>query len=889
MIVRLYRLILKLCPREFRERFGGEFLATAEAAAGDNRRSWRQLSDAVRLAAVIRRDVRRDRVDRASAFRGWPHDLRVAGRILRKEPRFAALVIGILAVAIGATTTLFGLIDRLVVKGPDGISQSARVSRVELFVQPPGRPPVTTPTMGHVLFAAIRDQASTIDGAASYVVNDGTLGRGAEARPLRVGSASPEFFRVLGAGTSAGRALDKRDADADPASAPIVISYGFWQRHFDMSSAAVGQTALVDGVVRVIVGITARGFTGAELGPVDVWQPMSVLNPRVTPNWQTAWNAQWLHTVVRAKEGVSLDTVGADLTSVLRSRYDGPSAVMKSAQVRVVPLSVARDRDQAADARVLTWLTGVAALVFIVACANVMSLMLARGWARRREIAVRLAMGASRVAIVRTFLAESAVLAVVGACAGLALSMLLGQLARQAFFESIEWTASPVSLRVVAVAALVALVATLVTGLIPALSARGVDLQGVLRASSRDGGQRRSRLRNALTVAEAAASVVLLIGAGLFVRSFWNARAIDLGVEADRVLVVAVALEPLGQFPEGPARDAERQRRRGILRDSLDAIRTMPGVERASIAVGMPFGFQFGMPVVAPGSAAPEGASRSLSAVTDGYFETVGTKIIEGRAFDGKDRDGSAPVAIVSERLAVEWWPGRSAVGQCIHVGDGSPCARIVGVAGNTHRQRLREAPVSHVYLPAGQERGFGGEVLLVRTRGAAGDDVEVQSALRGRLTTLDASITAVTVEVLQSRLDPELRAWSLGATVFVYAGVLALLVAAAGFYSVLSYTVAARQHEIGVRLALGAASPHVAGVIVRSSLIMALAGVAIGLVTAAVLATRIEPFLFDVTPRNPLVYATVALVLTCVAAAASLGPALRAARIDPLIVLRED
>jgi predicted permease len=890
MIPLVYRVLLRFYPREFRERFGDELLETANLVdRGPARHRWRAFRDAVSTALAVRSDLRQESTARQFAGKkvrmSFVNDLRFALRGLRREPRFALFVVATLAVAIGANATLLGLADRLILRGPESIDDARAVFRVQLSAQPPDRPRVTTYSMGHVLFAAIRDRNSTGLQAASYAVNPATLGRGAAARPMSLGYGSPEFFALLGTKPLRGRFLEARDSIAD--GGPVVISVPLWQREFGGDDNVLGRTLVIDDLTRTVVGIAPRSFTGVELGRVDAWLPITILNTRTTAQWETAWNAQWLQTVVRVPADVPVDRVEADLTNVLRSSYTGQNPVMRTAELHVLPLTVSRDRNQSTDARILRWLFAVSGLVFLVACANVMSLLLARGAARRREVGVRLALGASRAVVIRQFLMEAGLLAGLGTMAGLGVAALLGEAARLTLFESVDWTSAPVNLRVIAGSALIAIIATVLTGLLPALSTSRVELIPALRGTARDGGLRRSRLRGALTIAQAAISVVLLVGAGLFIRSLWNARTLDLGVDADRV-VIAETTRPRLSGPADATRAAEQARRRTMLRNALPAIRTLPGVEKASVAIGMPFGYSFGLDASLPGSGPISSDGMSVSAVTGDYFDTVGTRIIEGRAFTDQDREGSAPVLIVSAHLARQVWQERSPLGACLIVGKPpAPCATVVGVAADTHRQRLRESPVPHVYLPAGQESGFGGDALLIRS--AAQNLDALADAVRQRLAELDSTITLVRTETLQERIDPQLRSWKLGASVFLFAGGLALLVASAGIYSVLSYLVAARRHEIGVRLALGASTAHVGGVVVRTSLVMAVSGIAAGVVLAAAIAPRLEPLLFDVSPRDPWVFASVAGLLTIVSIATSLTPALRASRVSPLEVLRTD
>jgi predicted permease len=428
----------------------------------------------------------------------------------------------------------------------------------------------------------------------------------------------------------------------------------------------------------------------------------------------------------------------------------------------------------------------------------------------------------------------------------------------------------------------------LLMGALPAWRASRGDVSAALRTGVREGGGRRSRLRTTLTVTQAALSVVLLVGAGLFVKSLWTVRTLDLGVDADRILVVETTRASLASIPAGPSREAERQRRRVFFFDALERVRAVPGVEQASVAIGTPFGNRFTVKLrVADRADVPRlpGGGPGISAVTEGYFETAGTPIRRGRAFTPEDGPGTEPVAIVSELMAKTLWPGGDPIGRCLLIGDGTPaCARIVGVAGNTYRSRLREDPVMHYYIPAGQEVGFGGAALLVRTADTTG---AVSGEIRRLLTGLDGSITYVTAETMQSRIDPQMRPWRLGATVFALSGLLALVVAGIGIYSVMSYLVADRRGEISVRLALGAQSRDIMRLVLRGSLLMAVAGVVIGELMAASLGRFVEPLLFNTSPRDPVVLAGIGGLLVAVALVGTLMPALRARRINAIDALK--
>jgi predicted permease len=335
---------------------------------------------------------------------------------------------------------------------------------------------------------------------------------------------------------------------------------------------------------------------------------------------------------------------------------------------------------------------------------------------------------------------------------------------------------------------------------------------------------------------------------------------------------------------------AERARRIDVYREALARARALPGVAHASLSVGLPFDLAFSQRVRVPGRDSiprlKSGVPR-ISAVTSDYFETVGTPILKGRAFNESDRVGSKPVAIVSALMASTIWPGEDAIGKCLYTGDGDPpCARIVGIAGDAHRSRLREDPGMHYYIPYGQERGMGGTKLLVRP---AGDPRTLDAPIARIVQDIDPTVSIVVNELLQSKLDPQMRPWRLGASVLGMMGALALLVAGVGLYSVMSYLVAQRTHELGVRVALGASSANIISLVMRGGVAMAVAGIVIGAAFALSLSRFVAPLLFDTSPRDVLVFVTVGISMLMVALFATLLPALRARSVSPLKALRSE
>jgi predicted permease len=431
-----------------------------------------------------------------------------------------------------------------------------------------------------------------------------------------------------------------------------------------------------------------------------------------------------------------------------------------------------------------------------------------------------------------------------------------------------------------------ALLIGVTVGLVPALKATRADVATGLKAGVREGGGQRSRLRTTLTVAQAALSVVLLVGAGLFVRSLWNVRALDLGLQPDRVLAVAIRWPGMGRITDPDARQRESRRRSDFYWRALEQVRALPGAEHAALTIGMPFWSSYGLKLRVPGrDSLPRlaGGGPNISAVTAEYFATMGTRLLRGRVFTPQDRAGSERVAIVSEVMARTLWPEGDPIGECLLIED-LPCARVVGVVADARRFRLREDPHMHYYVPLGQETRMGGTTLLVRP---VGDPEAFVNPLRRALLAMDPELGYVDTQPVQRLLDPQVRPWKLGAAVFGLAGLLALLVAAVGLYSVLSYLVEQRTQELGVRIALGARVGHVVGLVLRDGLGMSLLGIAVGSGLALLGGRFLQPLLFEASPRDPAIFTAVALSLGLIAVIASALPAWRANQVDPMRALR--
>lgn len=825
---------------------------------------------------------------------GLRQDARYAARTLLRERMFAAFVVATLGLGIGANATMFGIVDRLLLRGPEHVRDPERVTRFYVTETPPGMGEFTGSTVGYVTYASLRQRAHSFDGVAGYAVNDAIAGHGRDARSIRAGYATWDFFPLLGVHPQLGRFFGEDDDRASGAEHVVVLSSGLWQRAYGSDRSAVGRTLTIGDEPYTIIGVAPKGFTGAELARVDLWIPMSIFAARMGDDWATTWSSQWMQVIGRLKPGVTREQASADATAAYRQSYVGTDRTTREGRLSVAPLSFNGHAKESAETAISRWLLGVAVIVLLIACSNVGNLLLARATARRREVAVRLALGAGRGRLIRLLFVEGMLLAIAGGGAGLVIAQWSGQFARVVLLPDVEWTTSPVDVRVLVFAAAVALATGVLIALVPALQASRPDLTVALKAGGSEGSTRGSTLRGALTVAQAALSVVLLVGAGLFVRSLANVRALDLGMQPDRVLAVSVSWPRVSEHVSEAELNGERVRRKEFFARAVEQVRHLPGVEHASLALGLPFQSSYGIPLRVPGrDSLPrlKGGSPRITPVAGDYFATVGTPVLRGRAFTAADRAGGEHVTIVSATMARTLWPAQDAIGKCLIIGaDTMPCSRVVGVVADTRRFRLREEPSIHCYVPLGQsgflERTLLGQTLLVRPRG---DPATMIAPVRRLLLATDPAIVYVDAQPLQQAIDPQVRPWRLGATVFSAFGFLALAVAAVGLYSVISYVVAQRTREIGVRIALGARSSDILGLIVRQGIGTAALGIAIGIVLALVAGRSIEPLLFETSPRNPVVIGIVAIVLLLVAAVASLVPALRAKHIDPMVALRAD
>jgi predicted permease len=817
-------------------------------------------------------------------------DLRYAVRSMLRRPAFAAAVVATLGLGIGGTTAVFSVADALYLRGPVGVAAPFEVMRLWIVRDEGG---IQTPSGGpgsYVDYVAIRDAAHGLSGVAPHLMRAADMGRGEAAERIRASAVGHGFFELLGVTTARGRLFHEVEGDVIDAYPVVVLSHHFAERLGDAGD--VGGTVDLNGRAFTVIGVLQPDFTGLDAQPVDVWVPMAaagaagLASSEPGQDWRQVPEMATVHLVGRLAPGANREQVAASATAALRRVAAEAPQLDPTPEVLLGGVIPGREMHRGQSATLALWLLVVAGIVLAIACANVLNLLLARTTARGRENAVRLSLGAGRGRLVRQHLTETLLLTLLGGAAGLLAAYWGAGIARQ---FPLPPAAGGIDGRIILFGMATSLLIGFAVGVLPALRASRSNAAAGLREAKGTLTVSRGRLRRTLLFAQVVLSVVLLVGAGLLVRSLQAVHAIDAGVDIDRVMIASADWGRAGYTGD------EREL---LLAEAVRRLEDLPGVERAALAHFGPFaGAAMSGSVHAPDAlpGATPVAHPELDWAGTRYFDATGTRILAGRAFHPEDRDGPEPVAVVNEAAAHLLVPGASigeVVGACVAVNtqlERGTCTRILGVA-ETQRRRFLDADAPPViYLSRDRSPHvltWGGPVLVVRTASAA---PAAAAQVRAALQSLRPDLPYISVQTLEERTSGELLPYRLGATLFSLFGALALILAAVGLYGVLGYYVTERTAEIGIRRSLGARDAAILRLLARQALLPAGAGLVTGLLIAAAGARLLEALIFGIPARDPVAFGAAAAFLLLVALAATVLPARRATNVDPAMALRAE
>jgi len=820
-------------------------------------------------------------------FDSWLQDLRYAVRLLRRNPLFALTAVLSLAIGIGANTTIFTIANALLFKPPLGVADASRLVDVGRSQDGQG-----FDNGSYSNYLDIRARNTVFSGIYAYRLGPEPMSlRGKDGAERIYGEmVSTNYFNVLGTPPHIGRLFTSDDSE-QPAATPLaVLSHRFWMRRFNGDPAIVGQTLVLNGRPFMVIGVTPEGFHGTTVLTSDLWVPVNMVGeiaPRLPPAILTSRESAWLVMGARLKPGVTVGQAQAELANIGRALEQEFPDANRGKGLRVVASSPVPG-DGAPVAAFMAVLMAIVMLVLAIACANVAGVLLARATTRRREIAVRLAIGAGRGRLIRQMLVESTLLFLIGGSGGLVLARLM----TGALLSLLPAVPLPIDVtlaldgRAVVFTLTLSLVAAILSGLAPAFHASRAEVVGALKSDTQ-GGPERIWLRHAFVVSQVALSIVLVVGAGLFARALQRASEIDPGFDPHGVELATLDLS-LGGYTADTGRV--------FARELIRRVRETPGVQAAALSAVMPLGDRgIGLGGLAvPGVELRNGRrffDVDWNVITPGYFATMKMALSTGRDFSDADREGTPSVVIVNETAARQWWPRQDALGKTLLQETGRPDApdavrtlTVVGVARDSKYRNLGEDPRPFVYVPI-QQQYMSRTVIAARS--AHGQ--RLAGELRALLASMNPNLPIVQALTFDAYSQLGLLPQRIAASVAGSLGLVGVLLAAIGIYGVTAYMVSSRTREIGIRMALGAERASVVRMVLRQGLTLTMIGAAIGLAVAAAASRLLGSLLFGVGATDPLTFIGSTLLFFVVGAAACYVPARRATAIGAMDALRYD
>jgi predicted permease len=816
-------------------------------------------------------------------------DTTYAVRSLRRTPGFSLGVILILALGFGVNAGMFSLFDALYLRVPSGVVAPSNLRR--LYIQThatAATPPQTYAQFNYPSFRVVSAANGGIPMAAATEGDSNIVSAAGMRRGVRISEVSGTYFDVLGVRPEIGRFFMSDERAIESPTFVTVISDRLWRAIFHGASNAIGQTIRIGRRPFTIIGVAPRDFAGIDLDAIDVWTPLNTHIGEfvgISGPWYTTFGSA-LEVIARLPATASERALVGNATDAYRSVHLMGWGYDPKANVLTGPIMTAAGPMKPSDEMLVARrVTLMALAVLLIAAANAGNLMLLRVSRRAREIAVRRALGVASMRLVEQIALESVVLSIFAAASAAIVAYWTATASRNLAMPRLHISVPVLDARTVGFIFAMSLGIGLVVGIIPAITALRANLSDSLRAGSRDVSYRRSRVRQALVVIQTALCLVLLVAAGLFVRSLDNVRSIDVGYDRDHLVLVSA------NFDEGPFSHAEELKR--ALPLIAQRLRQLPSVRQVALSQLTPMGGAEFAPLHLPGrDSLPHMSDIGMptgNAVSPSFFKAAGLRIIEGRDFTEQDKPGAPRAMIVTSTMARAFWPNESPLGKCLIVGDATdPCTIVIGVVQDAHAGQLVEGPKMMYFRPLAQTPRANPSVIELRMARATGPALVAVRVEAGVAThELLPSALGADVKRIDDLLVRELRPWVLGVKLFTGFAILALVVAAFGIYSVVAYGVSQRTNELGIRVTLGARASDIVDLVVADGIRTVGVGMGLGL-AAALLTTRLlNAFLFGVTAQDPAVFAGCIAVLTALATLACAIPAWRASRIDPATALR--